>query len=155
MEMTENKVNKLTDVKYWFREYAKDHATQGNIRTHYIGIPTVTISLLGILDYLISIPTASGVIGGGLILLAFAVVWFFLLDKKLAALSLPVFILVYAASTQMSLTVHIILQAIGWFFQLLGHYKYEGRSPAFFKSLPQLLIGPFFIFAKAIKYKWH
>lgn len=153
--MTSQKVNKFTSLKYWFREYAKDHATEGNIKTHYIGIPAVTISLLGILDYLISIPTPSGALGGGLLLLSFAVVWFFILDKKLAALSLPVFIATYALSTQLNLTVHIVLQVIGWVFQLLGHYKYEGRSPAFFKSLPQLLIGPFFIFAKVIRYKWH
>ena len=151
MEMTST--NKLTDLKYWFREYTKDHTTQGNIRTHYVGIPTVTISLLGLLDQWISVPLAGGGIGGGAILLVIAIAWYFILDKKLATLILPALIVVYALSTVISYEAHIALQVIGWFFQLLGHYKFEGRSPSLFKSLPQMLIGPFFIYAKVIKYK--
>lgn len=151
MEMTTT--NKLTNLKYWFREYTKDHTTQGNIRTHYVGIPTVTISLLGLLDHWISAPLAGGIIGGGAFLLVIAVAWYFILDKKLATLILPALIAIYALSTIISFEGHIVLQVIGWFFQLLGHYKFEGRSPSFFKSLPQMLIGPLFIYAKVIKYK--
>lgn len=148
-------VNKLTDLQYWFMAYKADHMTEGNIKTHYFGVPTVTVSLLGLLDYWIQIPMAGAALGGGALLLAIAYCWFLLLDKKLALLILPALAVVYYTATLMSLKALVATQIIGWIFQLLGHYKYEGRSPAFFKSLPQLLIGPFFIFAKAINYDWN
>lgn len=147
-------VNKFNNVQYWFREYLKDHATAGCVKTHYIGVPTVTISLLGMLDHWINIPYANAAIGGGLILLVLSFLWYVVLDKKLALLIAPALVATYYLSTLISFEAHIGLHIFGWVFQLVGHYKYEGRSPAFFKSLPQLLIGPFFIFAKAIKYDW-
>ncbi len=151
MEATINKANNL---KYWFREYLKDHSTQGNIRTHYFGVPVVTLSLIGLLDNWISLTIANNTIGAGLILVVLSLVWYLVLDKKLAFLIAPVLLALYYLSTLISYQAHIALQVIGWVFQLLGHYKYEGKSPAFFKSLPQLLIGPLFIYAKAIKYDW-
>jgi uncharacterized membrane protein YGL010W len=147
-------VNKLTNLKYWFNEYLKDHTTEGNIKAHYIGLPTVTISLLGLLDIWIQIPLENTNIGGGLILLIIALAWYIVLDTKLAALIVIPIGALYFLSTKMSLQAHIAVQVIGWLFQLFGHYKFEGKSPAFFKSLPQLLIGPFFMFAKIINYDW-
>lgn len=150
---TEN-VNKLTDLQYWFMEYKKDHMTEGNIKTHYIGVPGVLISLLGILNEL-SFTVMNTTITVSMILFAIGMMWYLILDKKLALLvALPMLGVLYA-STLISLKWHLIIHAISWFFQLLGHYKYEGRSPAFLKSLPQLLIGPIFIFAKTINYDWN
>jgi uncharacterized membrane protein YGL010W len=41
---------------------------------------------------------------------------------------------------------------LGWIFQGIGHYRYEKKSPAFFKNLEHLLIGPLWIFARMIGY---
>lgn len=150
---TEN-VNKLTNLQYWFMQYKKDHMTEGNIKTHYIGVPGVTISLLGFLNEL-SFSAGATTITASMILFAFAMLWYVILDKKLAAIVLLPMLGIYYASTLISLKWHVGIHLVSWFFQLLGHYKYEGRSPAFFKSLPQLLIGPIFIFAKAINYEWN
>ena len=149
-----NEVNKFTNLQYWFMEYTKDHMTIGNVRTHYIGVPVVTFSLLGMLNPL-TFTMMNTTISASMILLAIGMLWYLVLYYKLAALiALPMFAL-YFGALLLPLKWHVGLHLIGWFFQLLGHYKYEGRSPAFFKSLPQLLIGPIFIFAKTINYQWN
>ena len=33
----------------------------------------------------------------------------------------------------------------GWIFQGIGHARYEKKSPAFFKNLLHLLVGPIFL----------
>ena len=38
---------------------------------------------------------------------------------------------------------------LGWVFQLISHHAYQGRSPAFFRNLAYLLVGPLWILAKA------
>jgi uncharacterized membrane protein YGL010W len=147
-----NSVNK-NSVKYWFTAYLKDHSTLGNIRTHYIGVPAVTLSLVGLLNE-ISFNIGTLPMSIGLMLIIFSMVWYFILDFKLASLILFPIALTYYAATLISFKAHIAIQVLAWVLQLLGHYKYEGKSPAFFKSLPQLLIGPLFIFAKSINYNW-
>lgn len=147
-------INKLTNLQYWFMEYKKDHMTEGNIKTHYIGVPVVTLSLIGLLNE-VTFKLAGTPLSASMILVAIGMLWYLLLDFKLASLiALPMFAL-YFGSLLISFKAHIALHIVGWVFQLLGHYKYEGRSPAFFKSLPQLLIGPIFIFAKTINYNWN
>ena len=41
---------------------------------------------------------------------------------------------------------------LGWIFQGIGHYHYEKKSPAFFKNLEHILIGPLWIFARLIDF---
>ena len=36
-----------------------------------------------------------------------------------------------------------------WVLQFIGHYAYEHRSPAFFRNLIHLLVGPLWVIAKA------
>lgn len=147
-------VNKFTSLKYWFLEYTKDHMNPSNIRTHYLGVPLVTLSLLGIINSL-NFDFNGMHINVSLIFLTLSLIWYFILDKKLAAMiTIPIFT-IYYISTLLTLKVNIAIQVVGWIFQLIGHYKFEGRSPAFLKSLPQLLIGPLFMFAKTINYNWN
>ena len=38
---------------------------------------------------------------------------------------------------------------LGWVLQFVGHYVYEKKSPAFFRNVTHLLVGPLWILAKA------
>jgi uncharacterized membrane protein YGL010W len=40
---------------------------------------------------------------------------------------------------------------LGWVLQFVGHGHYEKKSPAFFKNLTHLLIGPLWVFSKLTK----
>jgi uncharacterized membrane protein YGL010W len=40
--------------------------------------------------------------------------------------------------------------ALGWIFQAIGHAVYEKSSPAFFRNLVHLLVGPAFLVNEAL-----
>ena len=39
---------------------------------------------------------------------------------------------------------------LGWIFQLVGHYVYEKKTPAFLENLRQLLVGPLWLISEAL-----
>jgi uncharacterized membrane protein YGL010W len=41
--------------------------------------------------------------------------------------------------------------AVGWVFQAIGHAAYEKKSPAFFRSLVHLLVGPAFLVNELVR----
>lgn len=136
------------ELKLKFNDYALYHAHPKNRTTHYFGIPPIAAATLGLFA-LIKI----GPIDAGMILAVFAMVFYFTIDKKLAALFLLPMAALYFIGASVSLPVLIAMQVVGWIMQYIGHYVYEKKSPAFYKNLQHVLIGPLWVFAKLIKYK--
>jgi uncharacterized membrane protein YGL010W len=128
----------------WLAEYADDHRARGNQLTHAVGIPLVVLSSLGLLMPVhLALP----------VLLA-AALWYLAMDWRIALAFAPVLAAFYLLAAELSLPAHAALFALGWVFQFIGHIVYEKRSPAFFKNLLFLPIGPLFIFAKLTGWTW-
>ncbi|RJG07833.1 DUF962 domain-containing protein [Noviherbaspirillum cavernae] len=120
--------------------YAESHRNATNEIIHFICIPAIVFSLLGLLwaahPYLalgcviasllyylkLSVPFALG-----MLLMSGAMLW---------ALS----ILPQGTIWQVSLAVFVV----AWIGQFVGH-KIEGKKPSFFDDLRFLLIGPLFV----------
>lgn len=136
------------ELKLKFNDYALYHAHPQNRTTHYFGIPPIAAATLGLFA-LIKV----GTVDMGMLLALFALVFYFTIDKKIALLfTLPMAAL-YFIGASVSVPVLIGMQVVGWILQYVGHYHYEKKSPAFYKNLQQVLIGPLWVFAKIIKYK--
>ena len=78
-----------------------------------------------------------------------ATVYYLTLDATLAALMLAAFVVLDVLGRQIPVPLAAALFAVGWIFQFIGHYVYEKRSPAFYRNLAHLLVGPLWILAKA------
>jgi uncharacterized membrane protein YGL010W len=128
----------------WLAEYAGDHRTRGNQLTHTAGIPLVMLSTLGLLMPL----------HAALPVLLAAALWYLAMDWRVGLAFAPVLAGFYLLAARLSLPVHAGLFVLGWVFQFIGHIVYEKRSPAFFKNLLFLPIGPLFIFAKLTGWTW-
>lgn len=143
-------------LKSCFRDYLEYHQTAGNQLTHSIGIPLIVAGLLGLLS---RVTFGSPVflelvirpdLGWAALLLS--TVYYLSLDWKLALPFSLVLVGLYLIGRSIPLEVQIILQIVGWIAQYIGHLKYEKKSPAFYKNLSHLLTGPFWVFAKMIRY---
>jgi uncharacterized membrane protein YGL010W len=74
-------------------------------------------------------------------------------------LSVPLGLTMLAESTALDLIARFVgdwrigLAAFvaGWIFQGIGHARYEKKSPAFFKNLLHLLVGPIFLWNELLK----
>jgi uncharacterized membrane protein YGL010W len=139
-------VSKLSD-------YAAYHRDGRNIAAHMLGIPLIVLAL----EILLSRPVF--MLGGwpltpAMLASAVAVFYYFMLDVGLA-LALAVF-MGFAAWAGVALgrlpTLEWLAFGIGtfvagWIVQFIGH-AFEGRKPAFFDDLLNLMIGPLFIAAE-------
>ena len=102
---------------------------------HWICVPTIYFSIVGILAHFSALLTA--------VLLALAFIYYARLDIVLAvamaALTLIMVWLIWVLPVGYGF--YIALFVFAWIGQFYGH-KIEGKKPSFFKDLQFLLIGP-------------
>lgn len=132
-----------------FADYASFHQTSGNQACHYVGIPLIVLTIFSFLG---AVPLARvgdlSLTAAELVLVA-ATAYYLTLDAALASLMLLASALLDAAGRQIPLLAAVALFIFGWIMQFIGHYVYEKRSPAFFRNVTHLLVGPLWILAKA------
>jgi len=134
----------------WFDEYGASHQNPVNKVLHWICVPLIVISLVGLL-WSIPVPQAfieiSPALNWGTAFVMAATVYYFILSFSLALGMLPFVIVVVLAVGWMdrldwplwSLSGAIFV--VAWAGQFVGH-ALEGRRPSFFKDLQFLMIGP-------------
>jgi uncharacterized membrane protein YGL010W len=126
-----------SDLSRLFEEYGSYHRHPANKLCHYVGIPMIVFTLVGLL-WKVSPALAAAVALGAV-----------LYDLRLSVrLTVPfaAFVLASAALapgfSSRSLWAGFLL---GWALQFVGHFLYEKKAPAFFENLRQLLVGPLWI----------
>jgi len=135
--------------------YKSVHLNKANIKTHFIGVPLIVWSVMTLLNLValpMKVPGSEITLNLAMVLIAVTLVYYFLLNFKLALgivlFIVPLFYIAYQMSLQQHATyIAIGVFAIGWVFQFIGHY-YEKAKPAFFDDIKQLLIGPFFLMSE-------
>jgi uncharacterized membrane protein YGL010W len=132
-----------------FADYATFHGTPGNKACHYVAVPLIVLTLFALLAQ-VELAT----IGGFTVTLAEVVIvlvtaYYITLDAPLALLMLGTSVLFAWAGRFIPPMIALALFAAAWVLQFIGHYVYEHRSPAFFRNLTHLLVGPLWVLAKA------
>jgi len=136
-------------LKRHFADYAAFPRTPGNQLCHYLGIPLIVLTLFGLLS---RVELAS--LGGygvtlAEVLLVLVSVYYLTLDATLGALMIAASGALLILGRRLPWTVALGFFLLGWILQFVGHYVYEKRSPAFYRNLAHLLVGPLWILAKA------
>ena len=126
-----------------FEDYGSYHRHKANKLCHYVGIPMIVFTLVGLL-WKVSPVLAAAV--------ALAAV---LYDLRLSVrLTVPfaAFVLLSAALAQgLPATFLWAGFLLGWVLQFIGHFLYEKKAPAFFENLRQLLVGPLWIIGTLVE----
>lgn len=141
----------------WLDKYGESHQNPVNKLIHWICIPAIVVSLLGLL---ISVPMPWDFphLNLATILLVLSIGFYAKLSTRLAAGMVVVSVGTYSAAlslTALSIPLWVsslVIFVIAWIAQFIGH-KIEGQKPSFFEDLQFLLIGPLwllgFIYRKA------
>lgn len=143
----------MRTVNQWLGEYGESHRDPTNKLLHWICVPVIVVSLVGML-WSLPVPAAFGdvspLLNWGTILLAAGVLYYFAMSWSLA-LGMVLFvggvILAILGLQQLPWSlwvVCLILFAVAWIGQFIGHH-YEGRKPSFFKDVQFLMIGPLWL----------
>ncbi len=144
----------MRTVQNWLDEYAESHQNGTNKTIHWICVPAIMHSLLG-LFWAIPVPAVisevSPLLNFATLFVAFALGYYLLLSPKLAIGMLPVVSVMMALNylTWMQVggwiwLVSVVIFFVAWVGQFVGH-KIEGKKPSFFKDLQFLLIGPIWL----------
>lgn len=144
---------KTTDE--WLNEYARNHRDGANTLVHWICVPLIVVSLVGLL-WSLPVPRAFGAaspaLNWGTMFLLAAVVYYFILSISLAVGALPFVVAVVAVVAWLDgfsaplWLISLGLFVAGWIGQILGHWR-EGSRPAFLSDLLFLMIGPLWLIA--------
>ncbi len=125
----------MKTINEWFDEYSESHQNQTNKLIHWVCVPTIYFSIVGILAHFSVLLTT--------LLLVLAFIFYARLDIVLAvAMAVLTSVLAWLIWVlPVGYGFYIGLFILAWIGQFYGH-KVEGKKPSFFKDLQFLLIGP-------------
>lgn len=143
----------MKTVDQWLAEYGESHCNLINKGLHWICVPVIVVSLVGLL-WSLPVPHAmarvSPWLNWGTLLLLAALLYYLWLSRSLAAgmaVFVAVVILTIVGLSRLPISLWVICGAlfvIAWIGQFIGHY-YEGKRPSFFKDIQFLMIGPLWL----------
>lgn len=125
----------MKSVDQWFDEYGESHRNPINKLVHWVCVPLITFSVLGMLWALHPV-AAVAVVG---LALAFYVLLSWQLALVMAVQSLVMLWILNLMT--MVFWPSVVIFVLAWIGQFIGH-QVEGKKPSFFKDLQFLLIGP-------------
>ena len=129
-------------------DYGAHHRTRGNLACHAAGISLI---VFGALSMLHAIPIR-GTLTASEALLAAAFLFYLTLDVPLAFAVVGVAGCLDLAARALGRPAWgAAAFVVGWVFQAVGHAVYEKNSPAFFRNLIHLLVGPAYLVNEAFR----
>ena len=138
-----------------FDEYASSHKNKTNKAIHWVCIPLIMLSLLGVLwtiphDYFAGI-LPYDLLNWATIFVAVTLVYYIYLSRVIFLGMIPVaagilalnyWLMQWGAANGIAhIYTSVVIFVGAWIGQFIGH-KIEGKKPSFFKDLQFLLIGP-------------
>jgi uncharacterized membrane protein YGL010W len=140
----------MKPINQWLDEYSLSHLNPVNKSLHWICIPPIVLSLIGMLR---AVPVGNDLINlasiGALLALAYylALSWTLGLGSALLlALAVAGADLSFHLLGRLHVPAMAALFVLAWIGQFIGH-QVEGAKPSFFKDLQFLLIGPLWLLA--------
>ena len=135
-------------------EYGESHQNPTNKLVHWVCVPLIMFSLLGLL-WSVPVPAAirdvSPWLNWGTLVMALALLYYVRLSGRLALgmvlvwVAMAASLRVVAGTAALPLwTICLLIFALAWVGQFWGH-KVEGKKPSFLKDLQFLLIGPLWL----------
>ena len=122
--------------------YGESHQNPGNERIHFVAIPLIILSLVGIL-WAASPWLAYAFIAASFVYYARLSLVFLLSMVLVSCITLA---LVHAMGAQV-LVLSVAIFVVAWVMQFVGH-KMEGRKPSFLEDIQYLWVGPLFVLSK-------
>ncbi|RKR82217.1 putative membrane protein YGL010W [Mucilaginibacter gracilis] len=149
----------VRQVDVYFNKYADSHQNHSNELIHWVCVPLIVFSLLGLVwsipfPHIGFLGRYNGFVNWASFLIAFSIYYYYRLSPVLSyCMLLLIFIFSYFiiglenwqhAGGPMLWQSCLVVFALSWVGQFIGH-KIEGKKPSFFDDIKFLLIGPIWL----------
>ena len=155
-----NQIQPVREVDVYFSKYAESHQNPTNKAIHWVCVPLIAFSLLGLIwsipfPHLDFLGRYNGFVNWASFLIAFSIYYYLRLSPVLSYLMLLV-VGLFAAGIVTLEKLHtnsgwppmyqvcLLIFILAWIGQFIGH-KIEGKKPSFIDDLKFLLIGPIWL----------
>lgn len=146
--MTSIRTTMKKTINDWLSAYGESHQNATNKAIHWICIPLIMLSLLGLLYSIpFPVPNKTCWLNWASVFMAFTLLFYLRLSPAIFAGFIFIGIaMVYAVHSIAEAGLPLLLLSVcvfvgAWVGQFIGH-KIEGKKPSFFDDLQFLLIGP-------------
>jgi len=130
-------------------DYGSYHRTRGNLVCHAFGI---TFIVYGLLAFLHEFPLPPPGWTAAELLIAASFCFYLTLDVPLAlSILVALSALDLIARAVGDWRIGVAAFVVGWVFQAIGHARFERNSPAFFKNVVHLMVGPLFLVNEVVR----
>jgi uncharacterized membrane protein YGL010W len=133
----------MKSIDQWFDEYAVSHQNPTNKLIHWICVPTIFFSIVG-LFYCVKL----NMINLAHLALFFVIIFYVRLSWKMAIgmILFGLICLFFCDLLELNCSIAfykigIVLFVLAWIRQFIGH-KIEGKKPSFLHDIQFLMIGP-------------
>lgn len=142
----------MKTIRDWLKEYRVSHQNKTNKLIHYLCVPAIFLSALGMV-WTLPVPFDADYIWlNWATLISVVVAAFYFRLSISVGIGMTLFIILcltfirwWTQNIEMGiLTFSIGIFVIAWILQFVGH-EIEGKKPSFFKDIQFLLIGPAWI----------
>jgi uncharacterized membrane protein YGL010W len=139
----------MKSIQQWLAEYGESHKNETNKTIHWICVPMIFFSVVGLL-YGVKLPwTVAGIqLNLAMIIMALVIIYYISLSKTLwigmvlfGVLCLWICNLIERSGLIQLWLFCLITFTLAWIGQFYGH-KVEGKKPSFLKDIQFLMIGP-------------
>ena len=146
----------MNSVQCWLDAYGKSHQNPINKKIHWVCVPLIMLSLLGLLwPVKLSFIIDFEYVNATTLLISLVSIYYFRLSVSIGVgmlfISVIMLLLIaYMNHLGASFSVYIAIFIFSWIGQFIGH-KIEGEKPSFFEDLQFLLIGPLWLLSQLYK----
>ena len=143
----------MRTVTDWLGEYGASHTNPTNKLLHWLCVPPIVLSVLGLL-WSLPVPAAfvalSPWLNWATLAAAAALTYYFALSPALALGVLFAFLALVLITERLTAlpwplwVTSMVIFVAAWVGQFIGH-AIEGKRPSFFKDVQFLLIGPLWL----------
>lgn len=140
-------------AEQWLAEYGESHRDPTNKWIHWVCVPLIVVSLLGLLW---DVPTPAwmdrvGLLNWATVFVALCMVFYFSISIPLAIgmliyTAIVIGLIVWYEQLDIGPVWHAaaVIFVVAWIGQFIGH-KIEGKKPSFLKDILFLLVGPLWL----------
>ena len=153
------KLERKKEVDILFDTYSESHQNPSNELIHWVCVPLIVFSLLGMIwaipfPYLAFLGKYNGFVNWASFIIAFSGYYYYRLSPVLSYLMILLIFAAAAVIVQLERwelaggpalwLVCAVIFVLSWIGQFIGH-KIEGKKPSFLQDVKFLLIGPIWL----------
>ncbi|WP_316838008.1 DUF962 domain-containing protein [Pedobacter nutrimenti] len=153
------KAQEKSQVDVLFDKYAESHQNHSNEIIHWVCVPLIVFSLLGLIwsipfPHLAFLGKYNGYLNWASFLIAFSIYYYYKLSPVMSYLMLILIFIMSMGIVKIEQAqanggpalwlVCAVIFVLAWIGQFIGH-KIEGKKPSFLDDVKFLLIGPIWL----------